>query len=324
MKDPVTRAVADTKDDLAAVITKAHLDAARNVSLRELDAALSSGNTVYIRKALGITPDGLDWPYLREALHDALQSVLAPIFDAVSLDTIKALGGDYGDSQSERDQQDDAYNAALAAMLTQVLIETLDGVNHAIALTLKSNRFTSADLIAAIGLTMPQVTLFYGVNQAAAKLRAKLDKANNAKSRADIAQAYLATLPTMIAAQLRKKLQQSDGTFGDREARTLAKTFSDTLRNHRIKPLAEFNAATIANIAEDLARIVAQKIGLIPANTRKYWRTMHDERVRHTHSQIEAMNANGIPLDAAFDTPFGFQVRYAPVERNCRCRVTLD
>lgn len=67
---------------------------------------------------------------------------------------------------------------------------------------------------------------------------------------------------------------------------------------------------------------IAQRFGALPADQRKFWHTVGDERVRHQHSQVKTMNPIGVLLAEPFATPFGPRMS-APLEWGCRCRAKL-
>jgi hypothetical protein len=185
----------------------------------------------------------------------------------------------------------------------------------------------TAHLLAAIGLTERQAAIFIATNVAAIRLQDALSKApKDDRARAAVAQRFTEGLPTLVQRPIRKMLDKTDeGRITDSDIRTMGQKFARSLREYHASATAESAITSIANLAALAVWQTAQAQGQLPPNQKKYWRTQHDERVRHSHAQIESMNADGIPLDASFANPFGRSgLKAPPVETNCRCYVALS
>lgn len=91
----------------------------------------------------------------------------------------------------------------------------------------------------------------------------------------------------------------------------------------RAKAIGNSLSSKVAHAAQQAVIDLAVKAKLVkPDHFKRFWTTAHDERVRHSHSQTEAINAGGVNLDQPFKTPFG-PVMYPPLEINCRCHVSV-
>lgn len=111
------------------------------------------------------------------------------------------------------------------------------------------------------------------------------------------------------------------------QANTIARAYADRLVKSYAKQLSETMAAQAYNSGrfQSIQQMVER--GLITRDqVRKKWRTMRDERVRHSHS---AMNGQVQPLDMPFISGNGNALMYpgdgsSPPEEtyNCRCSLT--
>lgn len=125
------------------------------------------------------------------------------------------------------------------------------------------------------------------------------------------------------APQLRlviKALANTELSQGD--ANQLLDRHAAAMRTFRANAVAGEAVHELAEVAKLAGWQVAQHYGALPADQRRYWQTAGDERVRHTHAEVSAMNPNGVPLDQPFETPFGPRVN-APLEWGCRCKAAL-
>lgn len=93
------------------------------------------------------------------------------------------------------------------------------------------------------------------------------------------------------------------------------------LENHRAQVTARTMAQTAVNGARQAAWESLDRSRLIDGY-RRFWVHRNDERVRHTHRAIPALNLQGRGLQEPFKTPLG-PAHSPPLEINCRCRVAL-
>jgi len=325
MKDPVIQAIDGATPELIEQLQKAFATIAADIDASKLSHAILTGDTTLIYRAAGMSDDGSEWPVLAAAIAYALATVLVPAYGFVTSRILRDLDATTDEAQQAAQELDDALTEALNEARRQIDADTLDGFKQAVSIIQKDHafRFTAADLIAVIGMTAKQTTYYFGVNRALDTLRTAHSKAATEQERAKFTATITAKLPALIGAPLRRIPTNSHGVITDRAAQSFAAQLAQKLQKHRIYPLAEFNAATLLNLAQDVTNIAAQRIGLIHQDTRKFWVTMHDERVRHAHSLIESLNAKGVPLTESFKTTLGYSVLFPPAERNCRCHVVL-
>ena len=325
MKDPTIQAIDEATPELIEQLQKAFASIATRIDTDKLSHAILTGDSTLIYRAAGVSDDGTEWPALAAVIAYAVASVLVPAYGFITSRIWQDLDATEDDTQQAAQELDDALTEALTEACSQIVADTLAGFKQAASIIQKDTafQFNASNLIAIIGMTSRQVIYFFGVNRAIDQLRTAQSKAATEQERAKITTAITASLPALIAAPLRKIPTNNIGLITDKAARTFGFQLAQALREHRIKPLAVFNASTLINLAQDVTHIAAQRLGLIHKDTRKFWVTMHDERVRHTHSLIESMNTKGVPLTEAFNTPLGFKIRFPPAERNCRCYVTL-
>lgn len=110
--------------------------------------------------------------------------------------------------------------------------------------------------------------------------------------------------------------------FTQEASATLIRRHARALADYRMTVIARQEAIRAANGGEYLAFRRGRANRSIPSDARRFWKTMGDERVRHTHSAIPGMNPNGVDVGESFTTPLG-PVLYPPAEVNCRCRVVV-
>lgn len=106
---------------------------------------------------------------------------------------------------------------------------------------------------------------------------------------------------------------------------------TERYRQRALKQRAEMIARTeslrAVHMGEYESLLAAHMEGKISPNLRRFWIASADERVRKYHMPISEMNAEGVKIDEAFDTPLG-PMRY-PLDPegtaanvvHCRCRV---
>lgn len=118
----------------------------------------------------------------------------------------------------------------------------------------------------------------------------------------------------------------------------LAKALTVPLRDYdvratmdrHIRALSDFRRSVIAR--QEAIRIIhageyqafrqSKANRTLARSARRFWITMGDERVRHDHSMVPTMNAEGVDVGEPFQTPLG-PMLYPPLEANCRCRISV-
>lgn len=92
---------------------------------------------------------------------------------------------------------------------------------------------------------------------------------------------------------------------------------------NRAKAIGASLSSNVAHTAQQTIIDLSISAGLVkPQEYKRFWHTAHDEKVRHTHNQTKAMNADGVALNQPFNTPLGPRMN-PPLEINCRCRVSI-
>lgn len=193
-------------------------------------------------------------------------------------------------------------------------------------------REISAEIKKAVHLAGPNPkrileTIGLSPNQARS-LRAYRQTLESIAMTQDYSRPSMDTLPTEVirnlSASQRNVIRKSIERGLDPEAidRLVTKQYK-ALLVHRANAIARNLASKIAHTAQQSAINIAGKAGLInPNNYRRFWRTAHDERVRHAHYQTEVMNSKGVGINQPFQTPFG-PFMNPPLEINCRCRAVI-
>ena len=145
----------------------------------------------------------------------------------------------------------------------------------------------------------------------------------------------IVTIPANVRADLKAR---HNAFLNSAQRSVVSKAYSEgmtdkgvaQLVNRHAKALASYRQDVIArqesiraiNAGEYLAYRQGRANGSLPRSARRYWQTQGDERVRHNHSMVPGMNAEGVGVGEMFQTPLG-PVLYPPLEVNCRCRVVV-
>ncbi len=112
------------------------------------------------------------------------------------------------------------------------------------------------------------------------------------------------------------------GELTEKEVARLLDRHARALTDYRQKVIAHQEAARTIHAGEYLAFRQGKANRSLPREAKRFWRTVGDERVRHSHSAVPGMNASGVDVGEPFQTPLG-PVLYPPLEVNCRCRVIV-
>lgn len=188
----------------------------------------------------------------------------------------------------------------------------------------------------SIGLSERQVrsletmhdALMQFVSAPVRRLPARTD-ANGVRQTATIARvadvrAILASTRGHISGAQRNMLAKAMGNPKLTEAGAIAilDRHAVAMRSFRIRAVAGEGIHALAETAKLAGWQIAQGVGALPSDQRRFWHTAGDERVRHAHAQVPGMNAQGVALREAFDTPLG-PAMVPPLEYGCRCRAQL-
>lgn len=109
----------------------------------------------------------------------------------------------------------------------------------------------------------------------------------------------------------------------EKEVARLVDRHARALTDYRQRVIATQEASRAINAGEYLAFRQGKANRSLPRDAKRFWRTVGDERVRHSHSAVPGMNASGVDVGEPFQTPLG-PVLYPPLEVNCRCRVIVS
>lgn len=110
--------------------------------------------------------------------------------------------------------------------------------------------------------------------------------------------------------------------LNDSEVKRLVERHATALKDYRLGVIAHQEAIRSIHEGEYLAFRQGKANRSLPRNAKRFWRTVGDERVRHSHASVPGMNPTGVDVGQPFQTPLG-PVLYPPLEVNCRCRVVV-
>lgn len=337
-RDPIETLAASRESDLSTVLiaaTDGYLD---SISIAMLASALDDIDANHIREQIAIIlglddtgfPDHLDSPFAGGLV--ALISVAGAIAALAASQARHTLNQNSDPVRSA--------NATAAAFLPTFRAGTADAIRTAIESAIYGSGTPyarAAQLRRAIGLSVKQATSLEFMREAlqtylgaprilvpahtdAAGNRIRPSYVRNVNTRAIIA----ATRGHLSAGQTRmlaKALGNPNLTIANADA--ILDSHAAALRRHRIKATVGEGVHGLVEQAKLTGWSIAQRFGALPADQCRYWHTAGDERVRHAHAQVPGMNANGVPLDEPFVTPFGPRMS-PPLEWGCRCRAKLS
>ena len=230
-------------------------------------------------------------------------------------------------------------NATASAFLSAFRAGTADAIRAAIESAIYgagTPASRAAQLRRSIGLSVKQATSLEIMREALQQYldapRTRIPARTDATGKR-IRAAYVRNVDTrailagtrghLSAAQSRmltKALERADLTAADADA--MLDRHAAALRRHRTQATIAEGIHGLTEQAKLTGWTIAQRFGALPADQRRYWHTAGDERVRHAHAQVPAMNPRGVPLGEPFATPFGPSMS-PPLEWGCRCRVRL-
>lgn len=337
MADAIETLATKREGDLSAVLIAAIDGYLDTIDLTVLASSLDDIDANHIRRQIALIlglddtgfPDELDTPF-----GDGL-AALATLAGAIAaLAASQARHTLNTNSATVREA-----NAAAGAFLTAFRLDTANAIRAAIESATYGSGTPYAratQLKRAIGLSVKQATslefmreaLQTYLNAPRTRIPARTDAAGkrvpasyvrSADTRAIIA----ATRGHISAAQSRmlaKALNNPNLTAAAADA--MLDRHAAALRRHRTQAVMGEGIHTLTEQAKLTGWSIAQRFGALPADQHKFWQTAGDERVRHTHAQVPAMNRTGVLLNEPFATPFGPRMS-PPLEWGCRCRARL-
>ncbi len=229
--------------------------------------------------------------------------------------------------------------ATASAFLTAFRAGTADAIRAAIESAIYgagTPASRAAQLRRSIGLSVKQATSLEIMREALQQYldapRTRIPARTDATGKR-IRAAYVRNVDTrailagtrghLSAAQSRmlaKVLERANLTAADADA--MLDRHAAALRRHRIQATIAEGIHGLTEQAKLTGWTIAQRFGALPTDQQRYWHTAGDERVRHAHAQVPAMNPRGVPLGEPFATLFGPRM-FPPLEWGCRCRVRL-
>lgn len=315
--DFIERAIADSQPQLLAQLQSVFGSLAAGIDKEKLSTAIRKQDRAAVMALLGIIGD--TWPQLERRLQFAFTVELVPVYSAVVGDVWESLGEDSEQSLLDRAE----FDAMLKDARDTVSRDARAGAIAAIGLVIRYG-LEAPQLLACIGLTSKQALIYVMGYVTATRIQAKLSKLPTIDARATALRELLAKLPALIATRIRRQANDRGSVkFTEDDVRLFSKQLAKQFQSYRYNALATQYATTAANLSELMVWKDAKRRGIIADDTRKFWVTRHDERVRHSHAEIEAMNADGVPVEGTFKNPLGITLSAPPAELNCRCRVSL-
>ncbi|MHC2021486.1 phage minor head protein [Methylobacterium sp. CM6247] len=125
-----------------------------------------------------------------------------------------------------------------------------------------------------------------------------------------------------LNASQRSVIEAASGTLDQNQVDALVAHQRRTLLKVRAGSIATSGAVTATNAGEHSSWRQAVENRDLGSEWRRYWHDVGDEKVRHAHREVSALNPNGVGIDEPFVTSFGPRL-HPPLEINCRCRVEL-
>ncbi|WP_313011200.1 phage minor head protein [Brevundimonas sp.] len=309
--------------DLLHDLRKAFARAADDIDINELIAAIEAGDEEALAVALN----------LDEGLNTGADGALMGLFFYGLLGSVVLSMKRFATSQRSR-VNPSVETSWLQNDIKRNIIEPLarrsyEAVMIAYEELQKSDigaRQKAEQIVRAVGLAPDQA-------RSAARFARALNEALNSPDRTVKGDAI--TIPALTA---RAIIRRHEGHLNAAQRSALKKAFTGEMKVDDIgkliirhdRALAEYRQSVIArqeatrvvNVGEYLAFKQGKANRSIPRDARRYWKTRGDERVRHDHRTVMAMNPNGIDVGEAFKTPLG-PVMHPPLEVNCRCRVVV-
>lgn len=304
-------------------LRKAYGDAMDAVDIDALIAALEAGDEAALAKALN----------LDEGLHSGLAVAFSNgLFYALLGNIVIAMKAFATRHRSQTNPQ--AEVDRLRADIERNILQPLARRSYE-AVTTTHRELLKGDMTARAKAELIIRSIAMAPDQArsAAHFARALHEAMTSKDKTVQDDKTYVTQPTAkliiqrhmkhLNAAQRSALRTAFGNGMTPEANTgLIQRHDNALINYRQSVIARQEATRAIHVGEYLAFKQGKANRSIPRDARRYWKTRGDERVRHDHRMVTAMNPNGVDVGQAFQTPLG-PVMHPPLEVNCRCRVTI-
>ncbi|WP_188064240.1 hypothetical protein [Sphingobium sp. KCTC 72723] len=323
--------------DLAALLSRVHSAAFDEINADLIAAILDDIDADHIRAQLVMTLDLADdnlLPTIAEGNADLLFMLVGLVAAAAAHATAQV-----GHSINPRDAGLTPPNVAAQRLLARFNADSALAFAAAIETAIygPGKPYSRAlQLRRSIGLTVKQAAMLETMRMTLHQYLAAPQKVIPARvgpngvrvpimvvRNIDTRRLLAATRGHVSAAQrqmLKKALNNPKLTMA--QAETILDDHAKELRAYRARAVAGEVIHTLIETAKLAGWRIAQRAGALAADQRRYWKTAGDERVRHTHAQVPAMNPKGVPLDQPFVTPLGDHFT-PPLEYGCRCKAVL-
>lgn len=178
-------------------------------------------------------------------------------------------------------------------------------------------------VVAALSLAPDQARSIVYMRKAVREALQAASTTPDNKLPAQTAKAILDRVQSRLNAAQRAALRKAFSEPLDKAtADHIMRRHTRALISYRQSVIARQEATRAVHVGEYLAFRQGKANRSIPRDARRFWQTRKDERVRHSHHLVPAMNADGVDVGEPFQTPLG-PVLYPPLEINCRCRVEV-
>lgn len=309
MSDFVSQLANEIEAELRAAFLDAIEDMHVHVDVPSLIAAADRGDDDAV---LGYVGDRLR----------RLADILVTSFRRAGTTAAERLGLRFDPSEPSADA---ARASAVASIMKSLAADTASAMMQA---AFRSTLDTAPHLVRdAIGLSPAQGASLAVFRRA---LEQELARQQPAPARTIGFTRERAGIPDLPAEALRH-LSAPQRSVIEKAARlTLDKAKVDALVAQQRRALLDIRAAaigtsgalTITNAGEHAAWAQAVNQRDLGPNWRRFWIDRADERVRHAHREVKALNPEGVAIGEPFDTALG-PCLHPPLERGCRCRVEL-
>lgn len=314
---------AELEQDVLAAIIKAYDQAQAAIDIDALADAIETGDDALIAAGLNLD-EGLHVG-LEQSLSDAfLYMLLGGLFLAMSVFTRQHRSRANANAQAfaireelRRKAVDPlARRASEAALITIKLLKDAAIHPRLIAEAVQRNLALSPDQ--ARSAAYFQRGLNAGMNHRLATNTGGVVTLPS-QPRQNILNIHKAALNAAQRSILLKALSGELTIAGNAK---LVARHTAALASYRQQAIARQEASRAIQLGEYIAFRQGKANRSLPRTAKRFWKTAGDERVRHHHTEVPGMNAEGVDVGEPFQTPLG-PFLYPPLEVNCRCRVVV-
>lgn len=314
---------AEFEDEFAIAIRRAFTEAADGIDIAALIAAIEAGDEEAVATALNID----------EGLHSGLSITLNNgLFYAllgavvISMKRFATSHGSRVNPSGEAAKLREDIRRNILEPLARRAFEAPMTVFHQLRTSGMASRVVAEAMVRSIALAPDQA-------RSAAHFARAFHEALNSPDRT--VERSTITIPPLTARRIidrhsrhlnaaqRSSLRKTlAGEMTAKSIDQLIRRHDRALADYRQSVLARQEAVRAIHVGEYLAFKQGKANRSLPRDARRFWLTRGDERVRHDHRLVTAMNRNGVDVGEAFKTPLG-PVMHPPLEVNCRCRIVV-